>query len=82
MVIHAARQEAGQENMAEQQQFKPGDVVQLKSGGPAMTVGGRVAEDSIRCHWFDGATAKTEIFPVTAIRLYEGPKTAAGLRRT
>ena len=68
--------------MPEARDFKPGDVVQLKSGGPAMTVGGRVAEDSIRCHWFDGATAKTEIFPVAAIRLYEGPKTAAGLRRT
>jgi uncharacterized protein YodC (DUF2158 family) len=52
--------------MAEQQRFQSGDVVQLKSGGPAMTVGGRVAEDSIRCHWFDGATAKTEIFPVAA----------------
>ena len=68
--------------MPEARDFKPGDVVQLKSGGPAMTVGGRVAEDSIRCHWFDGATAKTEIFPVAAIRLYEGPKPAAGLRRS
>ena len=47
-----------------------------------MTVGGRVAEDSIRCHWFDGATAKTEIFPAAAIRLYEGLKPAAGLRRS
>ena len=68
--------------MAEQQQFKPGDVVQLKSGGPAMTVGGKVAEDSVRCHWFDGATAMTEIFPAAAIRLYEGLKPAAGVRRT
>jgi uncharacterized protein YodC (DUF2158 family) len=68
--------------MAERQPFQPGDVVQLKSGGPAMTVGGKVAEDSIRCHWFDGATAKTEIFPTAAIRLYEGPKSAAGLRRS
>ena len=68
--------------MPEARDFSPGDVVQLKSGGPAMTVGGRVAEDSIRCHWFDVATAKTEIFPVAAIRLYEGPKTAAELRRT
>jgi hypothetical protein len=41
-----------------------------------------VAEDSIRCHWFDGATAKTEIFPAATIRLYEGPKPAAGLRRS
>ena len=68
--------------MAERQQFQPGDVVQLKSGGPAMTVGGKVAEDSIRCHWFDGATAMTEIFPTAAIRLYEGPKPAAGSRRS
>ena len=68
--------------MAERQQFQPGDVVQLKSGGPAMTVGGWVAEDSVRCHWFDGATAKTEIFPTAAIRLYGGPQAAAGLRRS
>ena len=67
--------------MAEQQPFKPGDVVQLKSGGPAMTVGGKVAEDSIRCHWFDRATAMTEIFPTAAIRLYEGPRSATGLQR-
>ena len=68
--------------MPEARDFKPGDVVQLKSGGPAMTVGGRVAEDSVRCHWFDGATAMTEIFPTAAIRLYEGPKPAAGVRRS
>ena len=68
--------------MAERQQFQPGDEEQLKSGGPAMTVGGRVAEDSIRCHCFAGATAKTEIFPTAAIRLYEGPKPASGMRRS
>jgi uncharacterized protein YodC (DUF2158 family) len=38
-------------------QFKPGDVVKLKSGGPAMTVS-RVGEvngkPTVWCDWFDG----------------------------
>jgi uncharacterized protein YodC (DUF2158 family) len=43
--------------MSEGTQFKPGDVVQLKSGGPKMTVS--AAESSATgkvqyiCEWFD-----------------------------
>ncbi|ODT31761.1 MAG: hypothetical protein ABS35_03970 [Kaistia sp. SCN 65-12] len=34
--------------------FKTGDVVQLKSGGPRMTVGDAEASSgSILCHWFN-----------------------------
>ena len=33
--------------------FKVGDVVQLKSGGPKMTVN-RVDGDEISCEWFEG----------------------------
>lgn len=32
-------------------EFKIGDVVRLKSGGPAMTVGGLV-DGLVRCIWF------------------------------
>lgn len=32
--------------------FKPGDVVELKSGGPDMTVSA-IHEDSAYCEWFD-----------------------------
>lgn len=33
--------------------FKPGDVVQLKSGGPAMTVSEVSPNVGIVCHWFN-----------------------------
>ena len=34
--------------------FNPGDVVQLKSCGPRMTVEGYVERDKVyRCTWFD-----------------------------
>ncbi len=34
--------------------FKPGDVVQLKSGGPRMTVSS-IREGRIICEWFTGS---------------------------
>ena len=45
-----------------------GDEVQLKSGGPIMTVqeiqdGGRYA----LCVWFDGNSPKTHVFPVATL---------------
>jgi uncharacterized protein YodC (DUF2158 family) len=37
-------------------QFKVGDIVQLRSGGPSMTVvNPRVFEGNVRCFWFVGA---------------------------
>ena len=48
-------------------QFKPGDVVTLKSGGPPMTVtkreGGRVW-----CEWFDGKATQGRYFDEIALR--------------
>jgi uncharacterized protein YodC (DUF2158 family) len=41
------------------QQFQPGDVVRLKSGGPRMTVvnygkyGMAATKESYKCKWFD-----------------------------
>jgi uncharacterized protein YodC (DUF2158 family) len=32
--------------------FKPGDVVQLNSGGPKMTVEAAQSDGSLRCVWF------------------------------
>lgn len=38
--------------MSEQKQWEVGDVVQLKSGGPQMTVE-RIWEEDVECVWFD-----------------------------
>lgn len=37
-------------------QFKPGDVVELKGGGPDMTISS-VDDDSAYCEWFDAKNA-------------------------
>jgi uncharacterized protein YodC (DUF2158 family) len=45
--------------------LKPGDVVQLKSGGPLMTVQGDGygnSGDLVLCMWFDGAKQVTGTF--------------------
>jgi uncharacterized protein YodC (DUF2158 family) len=35
--------------------FKAGDVVKMKSGGPAMTVTGEIIGDSIKCAWMSAS---------------------------
>ena len=50
--------------------FKPGDIVRLKSGGPSMTVDevekkGNVT--SIFCFWFDGAQLEDGEFSPTSL---------------
>ena len=37
----------------EAHQWKPGDIVGVKSGGPPMTVA-RVVSEKVFCEWFDG----------------------------
>jgi uncharacterized protein YodC (DUF2158 family) len=62
--------------------FKKGDVVQLKSGGPAMTVNecpgdgmtsGR-PRTTYLCVWFKGATRDQNAFEEHLIKKYEPPK--------
>ena len=43
-------------------QFKTGDVVQLKSGGPRMSVDRIDAEKMVHCSWFDQTDRKTGVF--------------------
>ena len=48
--------------------FEPGDVVELKSGGPAMTVI-EVKEDGVHCIWYGEAAdeVRTEIIPAICV---------------
>jgi uncharacterized protein YodC (DUF2158 family) len=54
-------------------QFKIGDVVQLKSGGPNMTVESDAGEGCFVCHWFEGSEAKRTTFQGAMLRVPEAP---------
>ncbi len=48
-------------------EFSSGDVVQLKSGGPSMTI--RWVEDNeAYCEWFDGASNKGAKFSINQLQ--------------
>ena len=52
--------------------FKAGDVVQLKSGGPRMTIEeigrfGHADRDQAKCVWFDRTTRKEDLFELDAL---------------
>ena len=52
------------------QQFQIGDVVQLKSGGPTMTVVGEHQGDLL-CRWFaNESVPKDGSFPAAALKPY------------
>jgi uncharacterized protein YodC (DUF2158 family) len=44
-----------------------GDVVQLKSGGPKMTVDA-VSPVQAKCSWFNGAIRMSDVFELHSIR--------------
>ncbi|MBJ9681534.1 MULTISPECIES: YodC family protein [Burkholderia] len=50
--------------------FKVGDIVQLKSGGPEMTVQVLPSETttSYRCQWFAGKKLESGVFPGDSIQ--------------
>jgi uncharacterized protein YodC (DUF2158 family) len=51
--------------------FKVGDTVQLKSGGPRMTVtslGSNFGQPIVWCAWFDGTTQFSDHFPIDAVK--------------
>jgi uncharacterized protein YodC (DUF2158 family) len=53
------------------EQFKPGDVVSLRSGGPRMTVAS-VDGRSVMCEWFaDDQQPQSRLFTVTSLKLEE-----------
>ena len=48
-----------EESMQMDTSFKPGDVVQLNSGGPKMTVVSVQSDGTLRCVWFQEDGSKT-----------------------
>lgn len=46
--------------------LQPGDTVQLKSGGPKMSVV-EVMGTQIKVHWFEGSTLKESIVPASSL---------------
>jgi uncharacterized protein YodC (DUF2158 family) len=57
------------------EQFKAGDQVQLKSGGPTMTVEAIDDEEGMtraHCVWFDHTTEKRSSFSVDALTSASG----------
>jgi uncharacterized protein YodC (DUF2158 family) len=53
-------------------EMKPGDVVQLKSGGPAMTVEKLNETGEWACLWFvAGHDVKRSVFPEVSLQLYD-----------
>ena len=51
-------------------EFKAGDVVQIRSGGPAMTSSGRWSDGSYRCHWFIDGIVQEHSFDEDLLRLF------------
>ena len=58
--------------------YKVGDLVQLKSSGPAMTVY-EVSRSGlhVKCQWFDGAKLEEGDFAMISLQLAEPEKTAS-----
>ena len=59
--------------MTNQAIFTKGDIVQLKSGGPEMTIkdvieerGGKVS--SYRCQWFAGKKLEAGVFSIESVK--------------
>jgi uncharacterized protein YodC (DUF2158 family) len=48
--------------------LKPGDVVELKSGGPDMTIETVGHDGRVACVWFDGNQEKRALFQSTSLK--------------
>jgi len=53
--------------------FKVGDTVQLKSGGPVMTVHSLEEHDNVYCSWFDGPKPTGGTFKAAMLKKIEMP---------
>jgi len=57
-------------------EFKVGDCVQLKGGGPIMTCSEsqKTGKEKIACQWFAGKKLESGFFPVESLILVKVPK--------
>ncbi len=54
--------------------FKEGDLVQLKSGGPPMTVQNwHQGQEKYQCVWFKGASRESGYFSEETLKTYVAP---------
>jgi uncharacterized protein YodC (DUF2158 family) len=60
--------------MSDENTWKPGDIVQVKSGGPAMTVAGDDTLGRVICEWFDGKVRCSDAFNAAVLKKYEAPR--------
>lgn len=52
--------------------LKPGSVVQLKSGGPPLTLGNKFNGGECEVQWFDGGKLCTAWLPLEMLKLVKG----------
>lgn len=57
--------------MAINPDFKPGDVVRLKSDSPKMTVGAVMAGGQFQCVWFHEGEAFFDTFPAAVLEAFD-----------
>jgi uncharacterized protein YodC (DUF2158 family) len=55
------------------EKFKIGDIVQLKSGGPKMTIT-KVLDEFVHTAWFAGSKKEIGTFPFEAVIVYQEEK--------
>jgi len=60
------------DNSKSNQEFKKGDTVQLKSGGPIMTIANYDGKRYFRCLWFtkDEDKVRDGYFPPDSLKLF------------
>jgi uncharacterized protein YodC (DUF2158 family) len=56
-------------NEVDSSSFKDGDIVELRSGGPAMTVERAISASTVKCVWFDGSgSLKRDQFAASSLK--------------